>query len=537
MAKVFSLTLENFSETVAQIDAELLKTKATKKESANAQLLLEETFMRLVNIGKAEIVNVKISQRFGDLNLQLESEGVEYNPIVSVTDYDEEDADYFRTIILKANAHKMSYTRKGNKNLVTIQIHEDTNKQLNYTLFGLITGIIVGFVLKFTASPEIISFFNDSISGTVQTMFMNALNMMIAPVVFFSIITGITGVTNAADVGRIGGKILLLYCITTIIAIILGLTVAQIAFSSGLPQVGIVEGKIAEQVEFSFITMIVNIIPKNLIDPIINREMLQIIFLAVLFGICINKLGDKLKLLSDLVKLINMLVLTVLSLIMKFIPLITFFAMATLILTLGMDSIILLGKLLLILVCTYSSMSIVYFLLIRTFGKISPMPFLKKLPHFLLMPFSLSSSSATIPFTMKFCTEKLGIAPKVSSFSIPIGSTINMDGASIFHSVILTILLKMYGVEINADVLCILAISVFTISVGAPGIPCGGIVMATAVLGIFGVPAEAITIIMGIFPIEDRITTTSNVVGDIAVTTAIAANENLLDMNIYEQRN
>jgi hypothetical protein len=106
LAKVFSLTLENFSETVAQIDAELLKTKATKKESANAQLLLEETFMRLVNIGKAESVNVKISQRFGDLTLQIESEGEEYNPLISATDFDEDDEDYFRTIILKANAEK-----------------------------------------------------------------------------------------------------------------------------------------------------------------------------------------------------------------------------------------------------------------------------------------------------------------------------------------------------------------------------------------------------------------------------------------------
>jgi Na+/H+-dicarboxylate symporter len=135
---------------------------------------------------------------------------------------------------------------------------------------------------------------------------------------------------------------------------------------------------------------------------------------------------------------------------------------------------------------------------------------------------------------MKFCTEKLGISPKVSSFSIPIGATINMDGSSIFHAMILTMLLRMYGIEINFDVLCILAVAIFTISVGSPGIPCGGIVMATAVLGVFGVPAEAITIVMGIFPIEDRITTTSNVVGDIAVTTALASNENLLDKRIYD---
>ena len=238
----FYLTLENFSENVEQIDAVLSEEKITRKESMNAQLLLEETFMRMVNFGKAENVQVKISKRFGDLNLTLESTGEEYNPLISATNFDEDDEDYFRTIILKSNAHKMSYTRKGNTNLVFIQVHENTNKQLNYTLFGMAAGIIFGVILKFVASPEIISIFTETIGGSVNTMFMNALNMMIAPVVFFSIISGITGLTNSASIGRVGGKLIGLYSLTTIIAISFGLTLAHFAFSSGVPQVGIVDG-------------------------------------------------------------------------------------------------------------------------------------------------------------------------------------------------------------------------------------------------------------------------------------------------------
>ena len=119
----FYLTLDNFSEIVQQIDAALSKEKITLKESTNAQLLLEETFMRLVNFGKAEGVQVTVAKRFGDLTLRLESEGNEYNPLISATDFDENDEDYFRTIILKSNAEKMNYTRKGNKNVVIIQVH------------------------------------------------------------------------------------------------------------------------------------------------------------------------------------------------------------------------------------------------------------------------------------------------------------------------------------------------------------------------------------------------------------------------------
>ncbi len=530
--KIFLMTVENFSQTVEQIDTEFSKTKATKKESLNAQLLLEETFIRLVNIGKAESAKVKISQRFGDLTLQIESEGAEYNPLISVTDYDENDEDYFRTVILKSNAHKMTYTRKGNKNLVIIQVHENTNKQLHYTLIGMISGIIFGVILKICATPETISIFNETIGGSVNTMFMNALNMTIAPVVFFSIISGITGLTNSASVGRIGGKLIGLYSLTTIIAICLGLTLAHFTFASGVPQVGIVDGTASTE-RLSLLSAIVNIIPKDLVTPVIERGLLQIIFVAVVFGLCINKLGDKVKMINDFAREANTFCLTLITAIAAFIPLITFFAMARLVINLGMDSVILLAKLLacfvfgnLLMICTYSSMLLV-------FGKISPIPLLKKLPSFVAVPFATSSSNVTMPFTMKFCTEKIGISPKISSFSIPIGATVNMDGTGIFYSTTCIMLLKMYGVEIDSAAIFTLLLAIFTVSVGTPGIPGGAVVLMAAILGMFGVPAESVAIIFGISPIEDRINTTTNVVGDIGASTILAKTENLLDTKIY----
>ena len=528
----FYLTLENFSEIVAQIDAELSKTKATKKESMNAQLLLEETFMRMINIGKVASVEVTISQRFGDLTLTLESTGEEYNPLISATDFDEEDEDYFRTIILKSNANKMSYTRKGNTNLVFIQVHENTNKQLNYTLFGMVAGIVFGLVLKFSANPEVISIFTETIGGSVNTMFMNALNMMIAPVVFFSIISGITGLTNSASIGRIGGKLIGLYSLTTIIAICVGLTLAHFAFASGVPQLGIVDGTASAE-KLSLLSSIVNIIPKDLITPVINRGLLQIISVAVIFGLCINKLGDKVRMLNDFAKEANTFCLTLITAIAAFIPIVIFFVMAELVINLEVDSIILLVKLLacflvgnFLMVCIYSSMLLM-------FGKISPIPLLKKLPQFVTIPFATSSSNVTMPFTMKFCTEQIGISPKISSFSIPIGATISNDGTAVSYSLMCIMFLKMYGVEIDSAVIITLLISIFTVAVSSPGIPGGPVVLLVAIIGMFGVPTEATTIIFGISPIEDRISTTTNVVDHIGASTILAKTENLLDTNIY----
>ena len=528
----FYLTLENFSETVEKIEEALSKEKITRKENVNAQLLLEETFMRLVNIGKAEGAQVTISKRFGDLTLTLESTGEEYNPLIYVTDFDEDDEDYFRTIILKSHAAQMHYTRKENKNFVSIQVHSADNRQIHYTLIGMVAGIGAGILLKFFASPEIISTFNDTIGGTINTMFMNALNMMIAPVVFFSIISGITGLTNSASIGRIGGKLIGLYSMTTIISICIGLTLAHFVFASGVPQVGIIEGT-ASTDKLSLLDAFKNIIPQNLLTPVIDRTLLQVIFIAVIFGLCINKLGDKVKTMITLAQEANNFCLTLIMAIAAFIPLVTFFAMAKLVVNLGMDSVILLAKLLacyvigdLLMICTYSSMLLI-------FGRISPLPLIKKLPSFMTIPFATSSSSVTMPFTMKFCTEKIGISPKISSFSIPIGTTINMDGTGIFYSTSCTMLLKMYGVEIDSAAIFTLLLAIFTVSIGTPGIPGGAVVLMAAIVGMFGVPAEAIAIILGISSIEDRISTTANVVGDIGASTILAKTENLLDKNIY----
>ena len=430
----------------------------------------------------------------------------------------------------------MHYVRKGNKNLVVIQIHERTNKQLYYTLVGMVAGIILGVILKITASPEIISIFSETISGSVQKVFMNALSMMIVPMVFFSIIHGITSLTDSASIGRIGGKLISLYSLTTIIAIFVGLTLAHFIFAGGVPQVGIVDGDISKE-KLSILSTIINIVPANILDPIINLNLMQVIFIAVIFGLCLNKLGDKVKSLNNFANEACDFTLSLVTSIAAFIPLITFFAMADMMISLGMDSVILLGRLLLCVVIGALIMICVYSSILMIFGKTSPLPLLKKLPSFIPIPFSTSSSNITMPFTMKFCTDKIGISPKISSFSIPIGATVNMDGTAIIYAASCTMILRMYGIEIDSTAIFTLLLSIFTVSVGTPGIPGSTVVLRAAILGMFGVPAEAVAIVMGISTIEDRITTTTNVVGDIAVTTAIAANENLLDMNIYEQRN
>lgn len=307
-----------------------------------------------------------------------------------------------------------------------------------------------------------------------------------------------------ADVGRIGGKLISCYITTTIIASVLSIALACFMFSGDTPQLGTVENSNGGETQsFSAMKMLVGIIPKNLVDPIAQGNMIQILFVAIIFGICINKLGDKVELIHDFIDAMNSFCLRMIMMIVTFIPLIAFLAMSSLMFKVGLDSILFLSELIFGQLFGSFIMVGIYALMIMFIGKISPVPFLKKIPSFIPIPLSTSSSNASMPFTMKFCTEKLGISPKLSSFSIPIGATVNMDGGCVYLSIASIMLAKMYGMDLTPEVLVTIFMTVVALSVGAPGVPGSAIVCL------------------------------ASVVADIAMTSALAKTENLMDTEIY----
>lgn len=498
-------------------------------------MLVEEIFMRMVELGKIPEVKISIQKRFGDVNLKIVGDGEEFNPLIEVTDFDEESEDYFRTIILKANRSKMGFVRKNGQNIITVHVHDLSNKQIYFTIAGMIGGIIFGAVMKEILSPDAINFFHTTIAKNIRTIFLNALNMMIAPVIFFSVISGVTSITNAADVGRIGGKLIGIYTFTTFIASGIALAIGYFVFSGDVPQIGTIstDSGGGEVHKISLISMIVGLVPKNLINPIVNGEMLQIIFAAVVFGICINKLGDKVKILHELIEAMNAFCLRMIMMIVTFIPIIAFFAMASLMFKIGMDSVLTLGKLIFSQLGGSILMVGVYAILLMIFGKITPLPFLKKIVGFLPIPLSTSSSNATMPFSLKFCSQKMGISPKLSSFSIPIGATVNMDGGCFYLAIASVMLARMYGVELNFEILTTIFVTVVALSIGAPGVPGGAFVCLASIVVALGLPADATAVILGIDPICSMMRTALNTVGDISASTILAKQEKMFDEKIY----
>ena len=530
--RTFEITKDNFGDTVNAICDALKKLGVSDKEAETGQQLLEHIYTLQLSKRPEVSDKVKIRKRFGDISLRLETKGDEYNPLHILGEWDEDDPDYYRTVFLKSKKEQLSYAHKNGMNIVTIRVHEAGNKQIRYTLFAMVMGVLAGAVLKGMISPETIDLLNKNIISSIRTMFLNSLNMMIAPVVFFSIISGLTSISNASDIGRIGGKLVGTYMCTTVIATILSITIGLFMFHGGVPQMGTVSGS-GGGVSVSLLDMIVKVVPENLIQPIVNRDMLQIIFVSVLFGITINMLGEKAQLLKDFTETANTFCLRVITLLAQFIPLIAFLSMMALMFTVGADSLLLLGKVLVGQFIGSLAMIGVYSMVMVLMGKISPVPFLKKIGSFVPVAVSMGSSSAAMPFTMNFCTEKMGVSPRLSSFSIPLGATVNMDGGCFYFSIQAILLAKMYGLEMTPAFIWALFVTVVALSVGAPGVPGGSFVCLTSIIVSFGVPVEAAAIVLGIDPLTSMFRTTINTIGDIAVTTALSKNEGMMDEAVY----
>ena len=212
------------------------------KEAEAGKQLVEHIYSLQLSRRPEVCDKVKVLKRFGDVSLRLETKGDEYNPLQMLEEWNEDDPDYERTVFLKSKKEQPSYAHKNGLNIVTVRVHEAGNKQIRYTLFAMVLGILAGAVLKSMVSPEMIEMLNKNVVTSIRTMFLNSLNMMIAPVVFFSIIAGLTSISNASDIGRIGGKLVGTYMCTTVIATILSITIGLFMFHGGVPQMGTISG-------------------------------------------------------------------------------------------------------------------------------------------------------------------------------------------------------------------------------------------------------------------------------------------------------
>jgi Na+/H+-dicarboxylate symporter len=379
-------------------------------------------------------------------------------------------------------------------------------------------------------------FLNGVIDGGGR-IFITLLKMLVVPLVFVSLVCGAASLGDSGSVGRLGGKTIGLYLLTTAFAVSVAILIA-LTTDPGLSGADLNQG--ADTVAFepreapSVKDTIINIVPSNPIAAMADGKMLQVILFALLFGLALSHAGDKGTRLRELFADLNDIMMRLISMVIAVTPIGVFCLMTQLGATLGLQEIAKVaayfGTLVLALLV---QALLVYPVMLKFLANLSPRVFFAKIREAQLVAFSTSSSGATLPVTLHTVEHKLGVKDNVTSFAVPLGATINMDGSAIMQGVATIFIAQFYGIDLGMSALLTVVFTATLASIGTAGVPGVGLIMLTLVLDQVGLPVEGIALIIGVDRLLDMLRTAVNVTGDAMVATVVAQSEGQLDRDVF----
>ncbi|MGY5450141.1 dicarboxylate/amino acid:cation symporter [Agarivorans sp. MS3-6] len=402
-------------------------------------------------------------------------------------------------------------------------------------IIGMITGIALGVFLQtfFADSVLVKDYLVDGILNITGSIFVASLKMLVVPLVFVSLVCGVSSMKDTARLGRLGGKTVLLYLATTAIAISLAMAVALLVRpGTGIELVA--ETAFQAKQAPSISQVIIDMFPDNPIASMAQGNMLQIIVFALLFGIAIAISGEPGKRIASHFEDFNVVIMKLVTILMNLAPYGVFALLAKLFFGIGFDAIYsLLGYFMVVLVVLLIHALVVYPTLLKVLTGLNPVLFIKKMREAIVFAFSTASSNATIPVTMETATHKLGVRNSTASFTIPLGATINMDGTSIMQGVATIFIATVYGIDLTAGNFLMVIVTATLASVGTAGVPGVGLITLAMVLQQVGLPVEGIALIIGVDRLLDMVRTAVNITGDSMVTVAVAKSEGDLNLDTY----
>lgn len=382
---------------------------------------------------------------------------------------------------------------------------------------ALVLAIIVGLILGEKGAP-----FASSYIKPFGTIFLNLIKFIVCPIVLFSIMSGIVSMRDVKKVGSIGLKTVVFYLCTTAIAIIIGLGVASLA--KGLfPMIATTDLSYSANASTSFMDTIVGIFPSNFVAPLLNANMLQIIVMAIVVGFAIVVIGEKrdIKVVEGFLDL-NEIFLKCMEMILKLSPIGVFCLLCPVIAQNGSQIIGSLAMVLLVAyICYILHAVLVYSVSVFTMGGVSPIKFFKGMMPAIMFAFSSASSVGTLPINMK-CVDELGADKEISSFVLPLGATINMDGTAIYQGVCAVFIAACYGINLTLPQMLTIVLTATLASIGTAGVPGAGMVMLAMVLTSVGLPVDGIALVAGVDRIFDMGRTTVNITGDAACAIVVS---------------
>ena len=407
--------------------------------------------------------------------------------------------------------------------------------QGNKILVGMILGFLVGIILNLYVSDPFIKdvILIDNVFYLGGTLFIRLMKMLVVPLVFFSIAVGVASISDVKKIGTIGVRTILIYILTTILAVTIALLIGiMLQPGAGLNMVSTAQTSNIT-VNQTITDTIVNIIPENPFASLANGDMLSVIIFALLIGIILAKLKSEVQVVSDFFMQGNRIMMEMTNIIMKFAPIGVFCLMAKTFGGLGLDGLMPLGKYILcVLIGLAIQGFVVYPSLMVIFTRLNPVRFFRRFYTVMLFAFSSSTSNATIPLNLEKL-EEMGVSRDVSSFTIPLGATINMDGTAIMQGVAVMFAAQAYGMDLGTTALLTVVITAVMASIGTAGVPSVGLVTLTMVFNSIGLPVEAIGLIFGIDHILDMFRTAINITGDAICTIIVSFKNRSLDIDVF----
>ena len=400
-------------------------------------------------------------------------------------------------------------------------------------LIGLILGVLAGIVLGEKAADL-------KIFGTI---FISLIKMVIVPLIFFALLSGITSMQGQGNFTRVGLKGFSAYILTAVFAVIIGLS-AGILFHPGagvdlhsiLATADITQPAVIVKAPPTVTEFLLNLIPVNPLNSMVNDNFLQIIVFSIFTGITINLIGEKGKPLREVIYSASQMAFKMIEIIIKLAPLGVFGYISWVVGTQGIDILQSLAKLIVVVLAACVFQYLIFGLMILVFARISPLPFYRKILFTQSIAFATSSSKATLSTAMSQLQERLGVSKTNSNFLMPLGVCINMDGTAIYLGICALFFAQAYGIDLTTQNYIMLVLTCTLGSIGAAGIPSGSIIFMSMVLSSVGLPIEGIGIILGVDRVLDMVRTTVNITGDSAITLIVDKSEGALDEKLYYKK-
>ena len=393
-------------------------------------------------------------------------------------------------------------------------------------IVAMILGVAIGITLNlFIADTLTSDFIIIKVFSLVSDLFISALKLIIIPLIFFSIICGILSLSDDVPLSRLGIKTMALYVFTTIIAISIGLL-----FSSFIEFEAVLLTNLDSSISLDNTNQKSDIFPSNIFKSLSEGNIIHLLIFSVLIGVAASRIQDKIHTFIEYIHQFNMVVNELVKIIISFTPLAVFCILSKTFATQGIETLApLMGYFLIVVFSLFIHFFITFSVLLKIFTKLDPRKFFKNIKDLIIFSFSTSSSSASIPFTLNTANEKCGIDKSISSFTVPLGATINMDGTAIMQGCATFFLASLYGIDLGISEILTIVITATIASIGTAGIPSAGIIMLTVIFSQVGIPLEGIPLLLGVDRLLDMMRTSVNVSGDICISCIVASSENKIN--------